>query len=161
MTGAGGAAINISLSANGILPLQVHGPIRLTSLSAAGESANISLSGVVSEAPVSIAGGAGADALRTENCGILRSFTASLGAGADLFALEAFANAGSSTFSGPVRLQGGAGDDTFQIGGATAATAIDFRSAVTLDGGAGADVLTTGSEVIFDLSGQPVMLNFP
>jgi fibronectin-binding autotransporter adhesin len=162
MTGAPGAATSMTVMTAGLGRLNVRDPVRLTSRSAAGQTASVRLVGVIAEGPLVVLGGAGEETLRIDDCAFLRSVTADLGAGSDRFDLEQNGLfAGSSAFNGPVLLRGGADNDTFRIGGDAAANTVFFRAAATADGGAGTDALTVGSQVAFDPEHPLASLNIP
>lgn len=160
-TGAPGAAATMFLRGNGPQPVQVGGPVRLASQTAAGQTAEVTLSRLIAARAVQVLGGAGDETLSIDNCAFQRGFAAELGAGADQFRLEQEAVPGPSTFFGPVVLRGGGGADTFLVGGNDAAALVAFRGPVTADGGGGTDTLAVGSVVTFAAGFPLVSLNIP
>jgi hypothetical protein len=161
MIGAAGAPASMFLGTIGSNPPRVHGPIRLVSRTATGQTADIVLRTVIAEGPVTVAGGAGAESLSIDDSAFVGTFGAALGAGADTFRVEQAGAPGFTTFFGPTVLRGGDGGDTFLLGGNSVTGAVGFRGATTADGGAGADSLAAGTFVAFDPAHPLAQKNIP
>jgi hypothetical protein len=143
------AASSVSINSYTVGTLHIGGAVKLSTPTLAGQTGSISIHGAILDNTLTVLGGAGVETLNINNAVVNKAFTASLGAGNDLFRLEQSNWVGASHFRGTVMLKGGGGEDTFLLGGVGANYAINFGQKVTVDGGAENDALTTGASVIF------------
>ncbi|MBB5037269.1 beta strand repeat-containing protein [Prosthecobacter dejongeii] len=150
------AASNITIDCFTVGTLHIGGAVKLSTPTLAGQTGSIRINSAIFDNTLTVMGGAGVETLTINNSVVNKAFTASLGAGNDLFSLEQVNSAGASNYRGAVMLKGGAGTDTFLLGGAGANFAINFGQKVTVDGGTENDALTTGASVTF-APGLPLM----
>ncbi len=129
--------------------LHIGGAVKLSTPTLAGQTGSIRIKGAIFDNTLTVMGGAGVDTLTINETVVNKAFTASLGAGDDVFRFEQFNTVGASNYRGSVMLKGGGGTDTFLLGGAGANFAINFGQKVTVDGGTENDALTTGASVTF------------
>ncbi|GAA5150255.1 hypothetical protein GCM10023213_48920 [Prosthecobacter algae] len=129
--------------------LHIGGAVKLSMPTLAGQTGVIRIESAIFDNTLTVMGGAGVDTLTINETAVNKAFTASLGAGDDVFRFEQLNSVGASHFRGAVMLKGEAGGDTFLLGGVGANFAINFGQKVTVDGGTGNDALTTGASVTF------------
>ena len=160
MMGTISGAVNLStasLSAASVITidcftvgtLHIGGAVKLSAPTLGGQTGSIRINSAIFDNTLAVMGGAGVETLTINNSVVNKAFTASLGAGDDVFRLEQLNSVGASHYRGTVMLKGGAGGDTFLLGGAGANFAINFGQKVTVDGGTENDALTTGASVTF------------
>jgi hypothetical protein len=150
ITTAAGHNASVNISAESI-----DGNLRVTTKDGFGFSANIELRELTVKGSIALTSGIGATTLRANQLDVLKTFSASLGSGANRFLIEQENQTGSSVFRDAVVLKGGSGVDTFLIGG-TGNNAVQFLATVIANGSTGTDTLTEG-EASTHPEGKPLV----
>jgi hypothetical protein len=127
----------------GISATSLDGDLRIATKDKFGLTATIDLRNLVVKGTASIVSGVGATTLRANQIDIAKTFTASLGSGANQFLIEQDDQAGMSVFRAAVALIGGGDADSFLIGG-TGNKTVQFLASSVADGKGGTDTATEG-----------------